>query len=225
MLFVPTKKPTKTVLCFGDSLTWGWVPAVAGSPTERYPRGTRWTGVLADGLGEDYVVIEEGLSARTTNIDDPTDPRLNGAAYLPAALASHLPLDLVILLLGTNDTKVYFDRTPFDIATGMSTLAVQVLTSAGGIGTTYPAPKLLVVAPPPLAAMPDPWFQLMFAGGQEKSAALAEAYRAMTSFFKVPFLDAGSVISTDGCDGIHFSEQNNHDLGVALAEQVRALLS
>ncbi|CAN5164791.1 SGNH/GDSL hydrolase family protein [soil metagenome] len=216
---------SKTVLCFGDSLTWGWIPTDAGSPTQRYPRDTRWTGVLADTLGEDYSVIEEGLSARTTNVDDPTDPRLNGAAYLPAALASHLPLDLVILMLGTNDTKAYLGRTPFDIATGMSILAVQVLTAAGGIGTTYPAPKLLVVAPPPLGVMPDPWFQLMFEGGHEKSAALADTYRAMTSFFKVPFFDAGSVISTEGSDGIHFSEQNNRDLGAALADQVRQLLA
>ena len=216
---------TKTVLCFGDSLTWGWIPADAGSPTSRYPRSTRWTGVLSDHLGDEYTIIEEGLSARTTNVDDPTDPRLNGAAYLPAALASHLPLDLVVLMLGTNDTKAYFDRTPYDIATGMSVLAVQVLTAAGRIGTTYPAPKLLVVAPPPLAPMPDRWFQLMFEGGHEKSAALADTYGAMTSFFKVPFFDAGSVITTEGSDGVHFSEQNNFDLGAALAEQVRRLLA
>jgi lysophospholipase L1-like esterase len=216
--------PPKTVLCFGDSLTWGWIPAAAATPTQRYLRGTRWTGVLADELGDQYAVIEEGLSARTTNADDPTDPRLNGSAYLPGSLASHLPLDLVILMLGTNDTKAYFGRTPFDIATGMSILTVQVLTSAGGIGTTYPAPKVLVVAPPQLGSIADPWFQMMFDGGHEKSAALADAYRAMTSFFKVPFFDAGSVISTGGIDGIHFTEQNNRDLGEALAAEVRALL-
>ncbi len=74
--------PDKRILCFGDSLTWGWVPVADGMPTERFPRDRRWTGVLADQLGDRHVVIEEGLSARTTNIDDPTDPRLNGAAYL-----------------------------------------------------------------------------------------------------------------------------------------------
>jgi lysophospholipase L1-like esterase len=215
----------KTVLCFGDSLTWGWIPTAEGTPTQRYSSTTRWTGVLAGQLGDDYRVIEEGLSARTTNADDPTDPRLNGAAYLPAALASHLPLDLVVLMLGTNDTKVNLGRTPFDIATGMSILVAQVLTSAGGIGTTYPAPQVLVVAPPALGEMANPWFQMVFEGGQEKSAALADAYAAMASFFKVAFFDAGSVISTDGVDGIHFTEENNRDLGLALAEQVRLLLS
>ena len=214
----------KRILCFGDSLTWGWVPVTDGMPTERYPRQQRWPGAMADHLGRDYLVLEEGLSARTTNIDDPTDPRLNGSKHLPSSLASHLPLDLVILMLGTNDTKAYFGRTPLDIALGMSVLVTQVLTSAGGVGTLYPAPKVLVVAPPPLPAMPHPWFQLIFEGSQEKSARLAEVYGAMASFVKVPFFDAGSVISTDGVDGLHFTEENNLALGRALADQVAQIL-
>lgn len=214
----------KRILCFGDSLTWGWIPVVEGVPTERFPSDVRWTGVLADQLGAGYEVIEEGLSARTTTADDPTDPRLNGSRYLPACLASHLPLDLVILMLGTNDTKVNLGRTPFDIASGMGVLATQVLTSAGGVGTVYPAPQVLIVAPPPLADMPHPWFDLVFEGGREKTDELARVYGALASFMKVPFFDAGSVISTDGVDGIHFTEANNRDLGVALAEQVRTLL-
>ena len=128
-------------------------------------------------------------------------------------------------MLGTNDTKAYFHRTPFDIATGMSLLAAQVLGSAGGVGTTYPAPKVLVVAPPPLAPMPDPWFQMTFDGGQEKSERLAETYRALCAYMKIPYFDAGSVISTDGSDGVHFTEQNNRDLGVALADEVRRILA
>jgi lysophospholipase L1-like esterase len=214
----------KRILCFGDSLTWGWIPVADGMPTERYPRHQRWTGVLADTLGDDYVVIEEGLSARTTNADDPADPRLNGAAYLPGCLATHLPLDLVIIMLGTNDTKAYLRRTALDIGLGMGILVTQVLTSAGGVGTVYPAPRVLVVAPPVPAPMPHPWFRLIFEGADEKSAQLAEVYSALASFVKVPFFDAGAVISTDGVDGLHFTEQNNRDLGTALSDQVRALL-
>lgn len=215
---------SRRILCFGDSLTWGWVPVVDGMPSERYPREQRWTGVLADALGAGHEVIEEGLSARTTNIDDPTDPRLNGSKYLPSCLATHLPLDLVILMLGTNDSKANFHRSPLDIALGMSTLATQVLGSAGGVGTGYRAPQVLVVAPPPVATTPHPWFQLIFAGSQEKTAELASVYSALASFLKVPFFDAGSVISTDGVDGVHFTEQNNRDLGAALAQQVTRIL-
>lgn len=215
----------KSILCFGDSLTWGWIPVEEGSPTLRYPYEQRWTGVMARELGEGYNIIEEGLSARTTTLDDPNDPRLNGSAYLPSAIASHLPLDLVIVMLGTNDTKSFFRRTPYEIANGMSKLVGQILTGGGGIGTPYPAPKALVVAPPPLTPMPHPYFQGMFEGGHEKSAALTEQYRAMADFMKVDFLAAGDFVTTDGCDGIHFTAQNNSDLGKAIAEKVRAIFA
>jgi lysophospholipase L1-like esterase len=214
----------KSILCFGDSLTWGWIPSEEGSPTLRYPFEQRWTGVMAAELGSDYQVIEEGLSARTTSVDDPNDPRLNGSNYLPAALASHLPLDLVIILLGTNDTKPFFNRTPYDIAYGMSKLVGQVLTSAGGVGTPYPAPKCLVVAPPPLTPMPHPYFEGMFGGAHAKSNELGKQYAAMADFLKVDFLDAANVITTDGCDGIHFTAQNNQDLGRAIAGKVKEIL-
>jgi lysophospholipase L1-like esterase len=123
-------------------------------------------------------------------------------------------------MLGTNDTKSYYRRTPYEIAVGMSKLVVQVLTSAGGVGTVYPAPRVLIVAPPPLAKLPDPWFQGMFEGGHEKSKQLADQYRALADFMKVSFFDAGSVISTAGVDGIHFSTKNNADLGNALAGKI-----
>jgi lysophospholipase L1-like esterase len=215
----------KSILCFGDSLTWGWVPVLEGSPTLRYPFEQRWPGVMKAQLGAGYDVIEEGLSARTTSADDPNDPRLNGSQYLPTAIASHLPLDLVIIMLGTNDAKPYFNRTPYDIAYGMAKLVGQVLAGGGGVGTPYPAPKCLVVAPPPLATRPHPFFQGMFGGADEKTAELAAQYRAMADFTKVDFLNAGDFITTDGCDGIHFTAQNNHDLGMAIAAKVREIVA
>ena len=217
---------TKNIMCFGDSLTHGWVPVAEGVPTTRYDADVRWTGVLADRLGEGYKVIEEGLSARTTAVDDPTDDRLNGSKYLPAAIASHLPLDLVIIMLGTNDTKHFFHRSPQDIAVGMSLLAGQVLGSAGGVGTSYPAPKLMIMSPPPLAEkMGHPWFDVIF--DQEsiaKSKQLGPLYKALAEFMKCDYFEAGSVVTTEGVDGIHFTEENNLALGEALAEKVRQIL-
>ena len=215
----------KSIMCFGDSLTWGWVPILDGAPTTRYPYPERWTGVMADELGAQYRIVEEGLSGRTTSIDDPNDPRLNGSAYLPAALATHLPLDLVILFLGTNDTKSFFHRSAFEIANGMAKLVGQVAASAGGVGTAYPAPATLVVAPPPLAETPHPFVQGTFDGGHEKSMELGTHYRGLADFMKVDFLDAGEFVTTGGCDGIHFTAQNNRALGKALAERVREILN
>jgi lysophospholipase L1-like esterase len=213
----------KSILCFGDSLTWGWVPVLEGVPTQRYPFAQRWTGAMAKELGPSYHIIEEGLSARTTSADDPNDTRLNGSEYLPSAIATHLPLDLVIIMLGTNDTKPFFNRTPYDIAYGMAKLVGQVLSGAGGVGTAYPAPRCLVVAPPPLAPMPHPYFQGMFEGAYEKSFALAEQYRSLADFMKVDYLSAADFITTDGCDGIHFTVENNLALGRALATKVKEI--
>jgi len=215
---------TKNVLCFGDSLTWGWVPKENAVPTERYPADVRWPGVLAKKLGSGYRVVEEGLSGRTTAVDDPTDPRLNGATYLPSALATHLPLDLVVIMLGTNDTKAYFNRSSFDIASGMALLLGQIATSAGGVGTAYPAPRTLLVAPPALGEMPNPWFSALFEGGHSKTVALAGLYQSLAGFMGVAYFDAGGVIKEVGVDGIHLTEKNNLDLGEALAPVIEDLL-
>jgi lysophospholipase L1-like esterase len=215
---------TRRLLAFGDSLTWGWVPVEPLVPTSRYPFRERWTGALAEALGEGYEIVEEGLSGRTTTADDPTDPRLNGAAYLPSALATHLPLDLVMILLGTNDTKAYFNRSAFDIAVGASTLLVSVLQSAGGVGTAYPAPPTLLIAPPPLGGINDPWFAEMWRGGAEKSRELGRLCRAVADTYGAGFLDAGEVITTDGVDGVHFTADANRALGQAVAGKVREML-
>jgi lysophospholipase L1-like esterase len=215
----------RRILCYGDSLTWGWVPVEEANPTWRYPREQRWTGALQSALGDGFEVIEDGVSARTTNVDDPLDPRLNGARYLPTALAAHSPLDLVVLLLGTNDTKAQFGRSSYEIATGLAELVGQVLTSPGGVGTTYPTPRVLIVSPPPLAPMPHPWFAGMFEGAHEKSRELPAHYAALASFVGVGYFEAGQVISTDGCDGIHLTASSNVELGTALADKVRSMLS
>lgn len=212
------------ILCFGDSLTWGWVPVPEGHPTTRYDRAQRWPGVMAEALGPDFRVIEEGLSARTTSIADPVDPRLDGSAYLPAALASHMPLDLVVIMLGTNDVKQGYRRTPHEIALGMGKLVRQVLASAGGVGTAYPAPRVLVVSPPPLGEIPGAWLAAQFSGAHDRIRALVEQYRALSAALRVDFFDAGCAVATGGSDGVHFTPGDNRDLGLALAAEVRRLL-
>ena len=104
----------KKILCYGDSNTWGYNPH-----TElRYPRAVRWTGVLQRGLGPAYHVIEEGLNGRTTVWDDPIEGYKSGKEYLVPCLETHKPMDLVVIMLGTNDLKHRFSLTAFDIATG-----------------------------------------------------------------------------------------------------------
>jgi len=213
------------IMCFGDSLTWGWVPTPDGPPTTRYPFCDRWTGAMQASLGDGYEIIEEALSGRTTQLDDPIDPRLNGAAYLPSAIASHLPLDMVIIMLGTNDSKYLFCRSAFEIAASIARLLDQVNRSAGGVGTIYPAPKPFLMAPPPLGKLAHPWTEAQFDGAHQKIMEMAKHYAALADYQKIGFLNSGDVIATDGVDGIHLTAQNNRDLGHAMADRIRSVFS
>jgi len=140
----------KSVLCYGDSNTWGADASTGG----RFPRDVRWTGVLQRELGAEYAVIEEGLGGRTTVWDDPIEGHKNGKTYLIPCLPSHRPRDLVVLMLGTNDLKHRFSLTAFDIAAGIGTLIDMILTSR--CGPANGAPQVLLLTPPPFANSPLP---------------------------------------------------------------------
>src|SRR5208283_1988464 len=151
----------KRILVFGDSNSWGFVPNPTGDPTTRYDASTRWPRAMINRLGAGFELIEEGLSARTTNLDDPQfdipsvhlkGAPLNGAMILPAILASHLPLDLVIIMLGSNDLKARFNRSASEIAQAVVSLAGLIADCKGGVATVYGSPQVLLVAPPALGA-------------------------------------------------------------------------
>lgn len=217
----------RRILCFGDSNTWGFVP-VAAPPSSRFPPAQRWPQVMAAALGPDATVIEEALNGRTTDLADPAQPLiagagLDGSAYLSACLASHLPLDAVAIMLGTNDLKAQFGRPAPRIALGARRLLAIARTLDGGVGTTYPNPRLLLICPPPLGTL-SPAFAEMFAGGEAKSRELPPLYEAAARTAGVAFLDAGTVIATDGEDGVHLSAEMQRRLGMAVAGTMRALL-
>ena len=215
----------RRILVFGDSLTWGWIPTEPVTPTTRHPVEDRWTSVMSEALGEGYEIVVEGLSGRTTDIDDPTDPKLNGADYLPAALASHEPLDLVILLLGTNDTKAYLDRTPLEIGLGAGRLVNMVHEAPGWDWAEYETPQVLLISPPPLGeTIGEEAREAFDAQSQEKSMALGEVYAQVAAMAGEHAFDAGSVIETDGVDGIHFTAEANRALGEAVAAEVERIL-
>lgn len=210
------------ILCYGDSNTWG-ASGDEPSPGVRHPPDARWPCVMAAQL--DAELVEEGLNGRTTDIADPTHGEiggagLDGAAYLPACLASHLPLDLVVVMLGTNDLKAMFARSPLRIALGAGRLLDIVQTIGGGVGTGYASPRTLLVCPPRLAAMRE--FADMFAGGHAKSAALPPLYAALAGACGAGFLDANTPIATDGADGLHLSAAAQRALGHGVATAARA---
>ncbi|CAN5899598.1 SGNH/GDSL hydrolase family protein [soil metagenome] len=206
----------KRVLLYGDSNTWGYAP---GSGV-RFAEGVRWSGVLAQALGDEVRVVEEGLNGRTTVFDDPFEHGKNGKTYLQPCLASHRPLDLVVLMLGSNDLKHRFGLSAFDIGEGMRSLAELVLASKAGLYETEP--QLLLVAPPHLN--PEGLGEA-FEGGVEKSRDLARYYLQVAEELSCHFFDAATVVASSPLDGVHLGEQAHRDLGVALAEQVRRLFA
>ena len=212
----------KTVLCYGDSNTWGYIPKPASDQgaAERYDRVTRWTGVLREHL-DDVEVIEEGLNGRSTTQPDFIEgEHKNGLTYLKPCLESHAPLDLVVLMLGTNDTKARFGVPASDIALGVTRLAELVLSSQAGRHQT--PPKLLILAPPPLGKLGED--DAMFSGGKAKSRRFAKHYRAVASDLGCAFFEVGSVVTTSDIDGVHWSAEGHRALGEALAPVVQKVL-
>lgn len=207
----------KTILCFGDSNTHGTMPMKTLQTRGRFDRATRWPGVMASELGEDWHVVEEGHPARTTALDDPVDGiHKSGLRALPILLESHRPLDVVIIMLGTNDVKMRFSLPPGDIAIALEKLVTAIgVSDAGPDGT---APKVLIVAPVPVEQ--SGCLAEMFAGGAAKSRGLAKAYADVATRHGAAFFDAGSVAKVDLTDGVHLSAEAHGAIGRALAQRL-----
>lgn len=204
------------IVVFGDSNTWGSDPATGG----RLPRPQRWPSVLQRELGPDFEVIAEGLRGRTTVHDDPIEPYRCGADALPPCLMSHAPVDLLILALGCNDLKKRFSLSAFDVAEGAARLIF--LARAYGEAPDGRPPKILLIAPPPVAKLST--YAEMFEGSAEKSRVLGERYRAVAEQEGVAFLDAGAVIRCSDLDGIHYEADQHELLGRSAAKAVRNAL-
>jgi lysophospholipase L1-like esterase len=208
---------TRTVMLFGDSNTHGTQPAPHLGFCGRFDRDERWTGRLARAL-PDWEVIAEGHPGRTTVHDDPIEgAHRNGLAVLPALLESHRPLDLVVIMLGTNDLKERFSVNAGDIALSLERLVRVIRKSEAG--PEGGSPGVLLVAPPPIVEVGC--LAGMFAGGAAKSRALAAEIAAAAKRSGVPFLDAGRVVTVSPIDGIHYDAAANPALAEAIAAAIR----
>ncbi len=207
----------KRILCFGDSNTWGYNPETLS----RYPAEERWPVVMQKELGLDYEVIAEGLNGRTTVWEDPIEEYKCGKTHLVPVIKSHQPLDLLVIMLGSNDLKKRFSLSAEDIARGAGTLVKLARTV--GDDVCGPAPEVLLIAPPPVAKLTD--FAAMFEGAEAKSRLFGEEYRKIAEETGCHFLNAGKHIRSSDVDGIHLDKENQGKLGKAAAEKVREILA
>lgn len=216
----PPLRHVRSVLCYGDSNTWGADPA---DDTRRFAWQVRWPGVLQRELGDGWHVVEDGLGGRTTAHDSPLDPHRSGKELIGAALECHAPLDLVILMLGTNDIS-YPHLTAADAADGAAELAHLVRRSeAGPEGPGGPAPLVLLVCPPPVGPFGENRRPELWAGSDERSRALPQEFARVSAAAALAWLDAGEIVTTSALDGWHLEASQHRLLGVAVAAEVRRL--
>ncbi|MBK8091040.1 MAG: SGNH/GDSL hydrolase family protein [Verrucomicrobiaceae bacterium] len=215
----------KNILCFGDSNTWGFVPDSILAPYQRrFPHDVRWTGILARELGAGVKIIEEGQNGRTTVHDDPFAAARNAKTVLPSILESQKPLDLVILMLGTNDLKAIFAVSPPEIAVGMKIIAQMILASDAGLEGRPPA--LLILCPPIIGDTSHlPGVTEKFPLARENSRKLPRLYDAVAKQLGCHFFNTQDIIEPSAADGIHLDAAAHSTLGLALAAKVKSILS
>lgn len=162
----------KKILVFGDSNTWGYSPHNKNpfAPFERWNDDQRWTSILQNHLGEGYDVMVDGLCGRTASAKDDIDDYTCGKEQIIPSLRSHSPLDLLIIMLGTNDLKTRYGYTAFDVANSVGMVVEKAMQT--GDAFRHCAPKVLLICPPPLGNLEHSFFAFEFAGSEEKSQKL-----------------------------------------------------
>lgn len=209
-----TNPRAKKVLCYGDSNTFGQHP----DKLHRYPANVRWTGVLQQLLGDDYYVIEEGLGSRTTDLDYVRKPGRNGKEYFTPCLQSHKALDIVVIMLGTNDLKIEYRRSAREIAEALGGLVDDAREYGVDLNS---APPTVILVSPILIDESAPYFYKFYTEYYDKesmseSSKLADEVRRVADEKHAIFVDAAQVARA-GEDGVHFLEASERPF----AERIR----
>ncbi|NUS72133.1 MAG: hypothetical protein HOQ05_01875 [Corynebacteriales bacterium] len=210
-----------SLLCYGDSNTYG-APAEPAD-FHRWSSTLRWTGRLQQALGPGYKVVEEGLRGRTTDVDYVELARAgrNGLPYFGPCVYSHDPLHAVIIMLGTNDLKFEFDRSPKQIAASLNSYIDTVRANtaqADGHET-----RIILVSPPRIDDT-KPLFETLRGARYDrtsvtKSHQLASEIRRIADQRGAEFVDAAEA-ATVGADGVHFAAESHKLFAERLAEIV-----
>ena len=217
----------KTIMCYGDSNTWGFIPKLNMPEFEaanRYPWDVRWTGRLQKLLGENYHIAEEGLNGRTTMFDCPLEDHRNGLKDIERCLLTHAPIDLVVIMLGTNDTKLTLRATDYVIAHGIERLIGRV--RAGNYGPGGGMPEILVVSPIRMGdEVEHRWLRGEFdADSLALDRKLAPAFRRAAEGAGVHFVDAGASVSAAPEDCIHMNAEGHAALAELLCGEIKRIL-
>lgn len=204
----------KRIVCFGDSNTWGYDAFTDG----RFDEDTRWTGVLEKNLGAEYTIIEEGLCGRTTVFEDPLNEGLKGLDYLHPCLMTHNPIDLLIIMLGTNDCKERFSATPKNIAGGIRRLIVKAKQTPAWRS----APNILVIAPGPMdIECETAVFGADMGICSKKSELLVKEIEDCAKEQGCGYLNAGLYVRMNKVDYMHLDRDSHTILAEKIEDYIR----
>lgn len=218
----------KKILCYGDSNTYGcnpeWTPDWDGSRTVRLDKDQRWTGILAERLGQEYEIIEEGLPGRTTVYVDPVNPYLDGRGYVVPCILSHSPYDLMVILLGTNDLKKTFSPTRVSLGMAMETLIKEIKNPY--LYEHFNVPEILIVSPTHACEniAESPWYGLYDENSLDISKSIAPVYEDIAKLYGCHFLDAADYAVASPLDCFHMNPENHAKLATALERKVKEIL-
>jgi lysophospholipase L1-like esterase len=219
-----TNPDATVVLCYGDSNTNGTKPDRSG----RFDANERWTGILQTNLEDGYYVIEEGLGGRTTDLEhyNPGKPSRNGLVYFKACIDSHMPLDVITIMLGTNDLKTVYNRSAEDVAEALRQYPEYVKGYCNE--RNMQLPKMILVSPPYMDEKASKFVESMPQTGiydevsAQKSRQFAEPIKKVADETGCIFFDAASITKT-GDDGCHLDQQSHQVLGDKLSELIKGL--
>ena len=200
----------RRILCFGDSNTYGYAP-----DGQRYEADSIWPGIMGKLLGDRFEVIADGKNGRTIAFDDPYIEGCNGMLDIEASLEANAPLDLVVLMLGTNDLKKYFDATPAQIAQNLKTMCelIQQKTDA----------KILIASPMLLGDEIEfsPTLSLEFGRAQiDYSFDFAPQFSKVAQEVGAGFIDLAVVAVSSGADCLHLMPEEHQQIGAAMKDKV-----
>jgi len=210
------------ILCYGDSNTWGFDTKTFHEKNTICRFKTRWTDALQENLGKQYDVCVDALNGRTTNFDDPDWPNRNAKTDLPLTLEKHTPIDAIILILGTNDLKFKFKKSPEEVIQGLAELIKIIRYSSQGDYAQYKTPKIILATPTIIKK--EIAFDNEFKNARKKSQKLVELCPKLANEEEVTSIDANQAKLDLETDGIHFSKVDHIKFSKFIAEKIQKIL-
>ena len=197
----------KTILCYGDSNTFGFNPA-DGS---RYDKNTRWTSLLQKNLGDEYNVINEGANNRNGFVSNPQGDFYSAQKHYPKLILNSENIDIIILAIGTNDLQFSYNANSDDFEQGLENL---ILISKKKIDNIILIPSVILSG-----NILNGFFKIQFDKTSIlKSQSVGEIYYKLAKNYNCRIFDINKFTQPSEMDGLHYSAESHKLIADNLAK-------